>query len=47
VDQLRDFPLGAHDDGPDALEMAIRLADTLMSGKAEPTDGLGGNLLTH
>ena len=22
VDQLRDFPAGAHDDGPDALEMA-------------------------
>lgn len=27
VEQLRDFPLGAHDDGPDALEMAIRLAE--------------------
>ncbi len=25
VDQLRDFPLAEHDDGPDALEMAIRL----------------------
>jgi len=25
VDQLRDFPLADHDDGPDALEMAIRL----------------------
>ena len=25
VSQLRDFPLGQHDDGPDALEMAIRL----------------------
>jgi hypothetical protein len=24
VDQLRDFPIGDHDDGPDALEMAIR-----------------------
>jgi predicted phage terminase large subunit-like protein len=47
VDQLRDFPLGAHDDGPDALEMAIRLAETLMSGEATPKDGLGGNLLTH
>jgi len=22
---LRDFPLADHDDGPDALEMAIRL----------------------
>jgi predicted phage terminase large subunit-like protein len=27
VEQLRDFPLGTHDDGPDALEMAIRLAE--------------------
>ena len=27
VDQLRDFPIGAHDDGPDALEMAVRLAE--------------------
>jgi len=43
VDQLRDFPLGSHDDGPDALEMAIRLAYTL---KGEPwDDGLGGNVL--
>lgn len=25
VDQLRDFPLGEHDDGPDALEMALRI----------------------
>lgn len=27
LEQLRQFPLGAHDDGPDALEMAVRLAD--------------------
>jgi predicted phage terminase large subunit-like protein len=26
VNQLRDFPLADHDDGPDALEMALRLA---------------------
>ena len=25
VEQLRDFPCGDHDDGPDALEMAVRL----------------------
>jgi len=25
VDQLREFPLGRYDDGPDALEMAVRL----------------------
>jgi predicted phage terminase large subunit-like protein len=47
VDQLRDFPLGAHDDGPDALEMAIRLAIELLSGNAMPSDGLGDNLLTR
>jgi predicted phage terminase large subunit-like protein len=28
LDQLRQFPLGAHDDGPDALEMAVTLAVT-------------------
>ena len=26
LEQLRDFPKGRYDDGPDALEMAIRLA---------------------
>lgn len=26
IDQLRTFPLGAHDDGPDALEMAVHVA---------------------
>jgi predicted phage terminase large subunit-like protein len=31
VEQLRDFPNGDHDDGPDALEMAIRLAIQLLS----------------
>ena len=25
VDQLMDFPLAEHDDGPDALEMCARL----------------------
>lgn len=29
VDQLLDFPAGQHDDGPDALEMAVRLAEQL------------------
>ena len=23
LEQLRQYPLGAHDDGPDALEMAV------------------------
>ncbi len=27
LDQLRQFPAAAHDDGPDALEMAVSLAD--------------------
>jgi len=29
VEQLRTFPIGDHDDGPDALEMAVRLAGEL------------------
>jgi predicted phage terminase large subunit-like protein len=45
VDQLRDFPLGDHDDGPDALEMAIGLAGDLRTGV--PDDGLGDNLLRN
>jgi predicted phage terminase large subunit-like protein len=35
VEQLRDFPCGEHDDGPDALEMAIRLADQLLATPAD------------
>lgn len=34
VDQLRDFPQGTHDDGPDALEMALRLAEEVWSNGA-------------
>lgn len=33
VDQLLDFPSGPHDDGPDAMEMAIRIAEQLTSGE--------------
>lgn len=33
IDQLLDFPEGQHDDGPDALEMAIRLAKQLVNGE--------------
>jgi len=29
VSQLAEFPLAAHDDGPDALEMALRWAETM------------------
>jgi predicted phage terminase large subunit-like protein len=43
VDQLRDFPVGAHDDGPDALEMALRLAEELWRGR-HADDGLGTRL---
>jgi hypothetical protein len=39
--QLREFPVADHDDGPDALEMAIRLADDLLSSV---DDGLGDRL---
>jgi hypothetical protein len=42
LDQLRQFPVGDHDDGPDALEMAIRLAAELLAGT--PEDGLGNRL---
>lgn len=40
--QLKDFPLGDHDDGPDALEMAIRLAAELFHAASD--DGLGDRL---
>jgi predicted phage terminase large subunit-like protein len=32
VQQLRDFPQAEHDDGPDSLEMASRLATELLQG---------------
>jgi PBSX family phage terminase large subunit len=33
VQQLRDFPLADHDDGPDALEMALRVMIDLWNGR--------------
>lgn len=42
VEQLQDFPTGEHDDGPDALEMAIRILLVLVNGQAD--DGLGAAL---
>lgn len=42
VEQLRDFPLASHDDGPDALEMALRLAEQAYRGAN--SDGLGYRL---
>ncbi len=44
VDQLKDFPLGDHDDGPDALEMAWRLALEL-TAPSPASDGLGDRLV--
>jgi predicted phage terminase large subunit-like protein len=43
IDQLRDFPIGAHDDGPDALEMALRLAEEILHGR-HTSGGLGNRL---
>ena len=38
VSQLRDFPVAEHDDGPDSLEMALRVMIDLHNGKsARPT----------
>ena len=42
VEQLKDFPIGSHDDGPDALEMAIRLAEQYLSETSGPSDKFGG-----
>ena len=43
VEQLREFPIADHDDGPDALEMALRLAAEVLHGRAI-NDGLGNRL---
>jgi hypothetical protein len=39
ADQLRDFPVGEHDDGPDALEMALRLLIELWNGRNSKQNG--------
>lgn len=44
VEQLRDFPLGTHDDGPDALEMALQLAEAHYERRGAD-DGLGDRLI--
>jgi hypothetical protein len=33
---MRDFPVGDHDDGPDALEMALRLMIDIYNGRHQP-----------
>lgn len=38
VEQLRAFPLHNHDDGPDALEMGIRLCEELLQGDGDPVE---------
>ncbi len=38
VEQLRDFPHADHDDGPDALEMAVRLAAQMLNREPEETE---------
>ena len=43
VEQLKQFPLGDHDDGPDALEMAVRLAGEYLTPYKDG-DGLGSRL---
>lgn len=43
VDQLRTFPVGDHDDGPDAAEMALRLAGELLESRTR-CDALGNRL---
>ncbi len=43
VNQLKEFPVADHDDGPDAAEMAIRLAADWL-GVGRSGDGLGSRL---
>jgi predicted phage terminase large subunit-like protein len=43
VEQLMQFPIADHDDGPDALEMAVRLASQILLGRSF-NDGLGNCL---
>ena len=42
VNQMRDFPLGDHDDGPDALHIAMIVLNQMWHGQRP--DRLGGNL---
>lgn len=46
VEQLRDFPNGDHDDGPDALEMAARLtAELRWERYEEQSDDVAGYII--
>jgi predicted phage terminase large subunit-like protein len=44
VEQLRDFPNGDHDDGPDSLEMACRLAADMIGEPLKLIDGIGDQI---
>jgi hypothetical protein len=43
VEQLREFPAAGHNDGPDAAEMAFRLANEFLAARSF-RDGLGARL---
>ena len=40
LQQMREFPLGAHDDGPDALEMAVRTLMEMKNGMTAENVGM-------
>lgn len=40
VEQMQDFPLAEHDDGPDCLEMAVRVVIELLEGTGESVAGM-------
>lgn len=44
VEQLRDFPNGDHDDGPDSMEMAARMAMDILGNSLVIDDGIGDTL---
>lgn len=44
VNQFKDFPNADHDDGPDAAEMALRLAIWMYNARAGVQDKLGSSL---
>ena len=42
IEQLKDFPTATHDDGPDALEMALRAMIELHNGRHEASRNIRG-----
>jgi len=44
IQQMKDFPVGDHDDGPDALEMALRLMMELFNERV--AGGRTGRIIT-